>query len=94
MLNDQVMMDPVLLWKAIEQSHRIGSEYAAIPFPSYEQMCFHPRMEYFEKIDDKVCFQWDDIWDDENIIVCLRPLGHDGQCGKPRPRQPPRGRVE
>jgi hypothetical protein len=88
------MMDPKLIWKAVEQTHRIGAECATIPFPSYEQMCFHPRMKYFVELEVPLCFKYDDKWDDENIIVCLRPLMHEGDCGKPGARQAPRGRVE
>jgi hypothetical protein len=89
-----VILDPKLIWKAMEQTHQIGSECATVPFPSYEAMCFYPCMKYFVELEHPLCFKYDDKWDDENILVCLRPLAHSGECGKPGARQAPRVRVE
>jgi hypothetical protein len=89
-----VLLNPDYIWKALEQTHRQGYIYAVVPFPSYEEMCLCPQMKYFVELEESVCFAYDNEWDDENVIVCLLPDGHEGDHGKPGARQLPRGRVE
>lgn len=88
------LFDPKQIWRALEQTHRMGSEYATVPFPSFEQMCLHPYMGYFMREGICVCLQEDEHWDDENVILCLKDYPHDGQCGKPGTRYLGPVRVE
>jgi hypothetical protein len=90
------MTTPRMVERALIQTAEQGSIYAAVPLHSYEAWAHCPGEEFLGKWYDirSYCWAFDDEYDDELIIICLLPRAHEGEHGKPGPRQLPRGRVE
>lgn len=80
---------PRYVVKAVKQAIDIGSEYIAIPLHSYEAWVLSSGKETAEGwayIQDR-CWIYDDQWDDEILLFCVKGKGHEGECGKPGARQ-------
>lgn len=90
------MMDPRLIERALLQTWRSGSEYCVVPFHSYEAWVNVPGSEFIGSWHEwrDLCWDIDSEWDDELILFCLKPKGHEGEHGKPGHRQLSQERVE
>lgn len=79
------MTDPRLIERALIQTWKQGSEYAVIPFHSYEAWAHCPGTEWvgFWHEVRTLCFSIDIEWDDELMLICLKLRDHAGECGKP-----------
>lgn len=82
----------VMMVRAINQTVEMGSEYIAIPVPWWEQYASFGWQYQSHAVN------WAErcMWVGENppmdetgdVILCLRPDGHRGECGGPgRTRQ-------
>lgn len=77
----------IAIVNAVHQTVQIGSWYLAIPLPWWEIFCDNGW------IKDDYNINWDELcmWknehvcqnDDGDLVLCLRPSGHRGECGAP-----------
>ena len=84
----EAMVIPELVVRAVKQSIDSGSNYVAIPLHSYEAWVLSSGKECAEgwSYVQHLCWVFDDKWDDELILFCVKPKGHEGDCGKPGTR--------
>lgn len=78
-----------LVSRALGQTFASGATYAAVPVPWWERFCARaslPDAEVSGVPWGTVCQCRSDNWhiDDEgNVILCLLPMHHEGDCGGP-----------
>lgn len=80
---------PTLVARAVRQAvEDVGSNYVVLPLHSYEAWALASGSDYPDGWSrlKHLCWEYDDDWDDEMILFCVKAKGHGGEHGKPNTR--------
>ena len=82
---DCVLFEPWYIERALMQTVDIGSTHAIIPFLSWEAWAHSPGSEFLSTWMGSrwLCLNIDLEHDPDELVMCLRPLRHIGEHGKP-----------